>query len=70
MVETFCEAINFNDLKDSGSSTFNPDKRLRLKEINPNYSNKIAVLLSYDHLLKEKQSGITEFSEILKERGR
>lgn len=32
--------------------------------------NEIAVLLSYDHLLKEKQSGITEFSEILKERER
>lgn len=32
--------------------------------------NEIAVLLSYDHLLKEKQSGIIEFSEILKERGR
>jgi len=32
--------------------------------------NEIAVLLSYDHLLKEKQSGFTEFSEILKEKGR
>lgn len=32
--------------------------------------NEIAVLLSYDHLLKEKQSGTTEFSDILKEKRR
>lgn len=32
--------------------------------------NEIAVLLSYDHLMKEKKSGRTEFSEILKEKRR
>ena len=32
--------------------------------------SEIAVLLSYDKLLKEKQSGSTEFSEILKEKRR
>lgn len=38
MIENFNKAINFDDLKDTGSSTFDPDKRLGAKEINPNYS--------------------------------
>ena len=38
MIENFNKAINFDDLKDTSSSTFDPDKRLGAKEINPNYS--------------------------------
>lgn len=33
MIETFNKAINFDDLKDSGLSTFDPDKRLKSKDI-------------------------------------